>query len=57
MQNLNGEWRFVQLRAAQLFEEGDTQGALQLLDGLHAEQAKRFDVAAEAEKNEQKENC
>lgn len=57
MRNWDEEWRFVQLRAAQLFEEGDTQGALQLLDGLHEEQAKRFAEASEAEKNEQKENC
>lgn len=35
-------WLFLQLRAAQLFEEGDSKGALRLMKQINREQQKRF---------------
>ena len=36
------EWSFLRLRAAQLFEEGDTKAALRLMKTINAEQARRL---------------
>lgn len=49
------EWRFMQLRAAQLYEEGDVKGALRLMRCINLEQLGRFEQT-EAE-YEQTENC
>ena len=35
-------WLFLQLRAAQLFEEGNAKGALRLMKQINEEQKKRF---------------
>jgi len=49
------EWRFVQLRAAQLYEEGDVKAALRLMRCINLEQLCRFEQT-ETE-YEQTENC
>ena len=49
------EWLFMQLRAAQLYEENDVQGALKLMRQINREQSRRFGETAE--EYEQTENC
>ena len=36
------EWRFMALRAAQLFEEGECEKALKMMRLINREQEKRF---------------
>lgn len=55
MRDKNEEWRFLQLRAAQLFDEGETNAALRLMKRINQYQAALFEQA-EAE-YEQTENC
>ena len=55
MMQKKDEWQFLRLRAAQLYEEGDAEGALLLLENLHQEQIARF--ALQTMKYEQTENC
>ena len=55
MFEMRKEWQFVQLRAAQLYEEGNVKGALKLMRCINLEQIRRFEQA-EAE-YEQTENC
>lgn len=54
MHEKNENWRFLQLRAAQLFEEDDVQGALRLMEEINQEQIRRLQKAGECE---QIENC
>ena len=54
MHEKNENWRFLQLRAAQLFEEDDVQGALRLMETINQEQIRRLEKAGECE---QIENC
>ena len=54
MHEKNENWRFLQLRAAQLFEEDDVQGALRLMEEIDQEQIRRLQKAGECE---QIENC
>ena len=49
------EWSFLRLRAAQLFEEGDTKAALRLMKTINAEQARRLNE--NKTKCERIENC
>ena len=49
------EWRFLQLRAAQLFEEGNVKAALKLMRSINLEQSKR--LAEQKDKCERIENC
>jgi len=46
-------WRFLHLRAAQLYEEGDVRRALRLMDQINRAQAEAF--RRENAKNEQTE--
>lgn len=55
MTEKNDEWRFLQLRAAQLFEEGDVEAALALTERIAQEQVKRLQEACAG--YEQIENC
>ena len=55
MVEMREEWRFLHLRAAQLFEEGDVKAALRLLKRINEEQIRLFDKTEE--KYEQTENC
>lgn len=48
------EWMFVQLRAAQLFENGEIRLALQLMNGLNQQQQKLFHCRQAANMNETK---
>ena len=49
------EWRFLELRAAQLFEEGNVKAALKLMKTINREQARKLD---ETKANyERIENC
>ena len=49
------EWCFLQLRAAQLFEEGNVKAALKLMKTINLEQSKR--LAEKKDKCERIENC
>jgi len=49
------EWRFLQLRAAQLFEEGNVKAALKLMKTINREQVRRLDETKV--KYERIENC
>ena len=55
MTEKNDEWRFLQLRAAQLFEAGDVEAALALTERIAQEQVKRLQEACAG--YEQIENC
>lgn len=48
------EWMFVQLRAAQLFEEGKVRQALRLMKTLNQEQQLIFERRMAANMNESK---
>lgn len=52
--NQREPWRFFSLRAAQLFEEGDVNGALKLMRHINRAQLKAFRREARS-KNEQTE--
>ena len=49
------EWRFLQLRAAQLYEEGNAADALALTEHINQEQIKMLEEACG--KYERIENC
>ena len=55
MAQMREEWLFVQLRAAQLYEEDDVQGALRLMRQINQEQIRLFEETVE--ECEQTENC
>ena len=55
MTQMREEWLFMQLRAAQLYEEDDVQGALRLMRQINQEQIRWFDEIKE--EYEQTENC
>lgn len=55
MAQMREEWLFMQLRAAQLYEEDDVQGALKLMRQINREQIRLFQETAE--EYEQTENC
>lgn len=42
MKDSREQWRFMALRAAQLFEEGECEKALRLMRLINREQEKRF---------------
>ena len=42
MKDSREQWRFMALRAAQLFEEGECEKALKLMRLINREQEKRF---------------
>ena len=42
MKDSREEWRFMALRAAQLFEEGECEKALKMMRLINREQEKRF---------------
>ena len=54
MVEMREEWQFLQLRAAQLFEEGEVKKALRLMRTINAEQLCRFE---QEDEYEQTENC
>ena len=49
------EWRFLQLRAVQLFEEGNVKAALKLVKTINQEQIQRLE--AMTAETENVENC
>lgn len=55
MAQMREEWLFMQLRAAQLYEEDDVQGALRLMRQINREQIRMFEETAQ--EYEQTENC
>ena len=54
MHEKNETWRFLQERAAQLFEEDDVQGALRLMETINQEQIRRLENAGKWDRIE---NC
>ena len=54
MVEMREEWQFLQLRAAQLFEEGEVKKALRLMRTINAAQLCRFE---QEDEYEQTENC
>ena len=50
----NHPWRFMRLRAEQLYEEGEVQKALRMMRLINREQQRQFEKTLQDEKDHQK---